>query len=311
VLIPQVPSVPHRMRLFFPVKSGLRPVRPSSRTRHGWFRVASIDQYSLLLPPVGVGSVLSTRVGVRALTPPTHRWLGAPLPHQLPNEPHIHLPPDCSFHCLPMPGHKLMRDYSPFPATFPLPKVGYVRVTHPFATRRLNALPFDLHVLGLPLAFILSQDQTLRCTCSVIDGALIQIFTWLTLSCLLHIQSTASFGKFVSPGCARLFGRGCKGTATFLISKFFEKNFSTFFRPRCLRRSSSRTGLQKYDSFDKLQIFREKFFIYFFRRFLNSVCLSERDCKGRKVLGASKFFRIYFEKKFGCRCFLCFCPLSV
>ena len=26
-------------------------------------------------------------------------------------------------------------------------------------------LPFDLHVLGLPLAFILSQDQTLRCKC--------------------------------------------------------------------------------------------------------------------------------------------------
>ena len=26
-----------------------------------------------------------------------------------------------------------------------------------------GALPFDLHVLGLPLAFILSQDQTLRC----------------------------------------------------------------------------------------------------------------------------------------------------
>jgi hypothetical protein len=23
--------------------------------------------------------------------------------------------------------------------------------------------PFDLHVLGLPLAFILSQDQTLHC----------------------------------------------------------------------------------------------------------------------------------------------------
>jgi hypothetical protein len=25
-------------------------------------------------------------------------------------------------------------------------------------------LPFDLHVLGLPLAFILSQDQTLHCS---------------------------------------------------------------------------------------------------------------------------------------------------
>jgi len=26
--------------------------------------------------------------------------------------------------------------------------------------------PFDLHVLGLPLAFILSQDQTLHCKIS-------------------------------------------------------------------------------------------------------------------------------------------------
>ena len=26
-------------------------------------------------------------------------------------------------------------------------------------------LPLDLHVLSLPLAFILSQDQTLRCLC--------------------------------------------------------------------------------------------------------------------------------------------------
>ena len=28
-------------------------------------------------------------------------------------------------------------------------------------------IPFDLHVLGLPLAFILSQDQTLRCNIKV------------------------------------------------------------------------------------------------------------------------------------------------
>ncbi len=28
------------------------------------------------------------------------------------------------------------------------------------------ALPLDLHVLSLPLAFILSQDQTLHCKCS-------------------------------------------------------------------------------------------------------------------------------------------------
>jgi hypothetical protein len=45
-------------------------------------------------------------------------------------------------------------------------KVGCIRVTHPCATRRhplLDPLPFDLHVLSLPLAFILSQDQTLHC----------------------------------------------------------------------------------------------------------------------------------------------------
>ena len=30
----------------------------------------------------------------------------------------------------------------------------------------LKAVPFDLHVLGLPLAFILSQDQTLHCIMS-------------------------------------------------------------------------------------------------------------------------------------------------
>jgi hypothetical protein len=31
-------------------------------------------------------------------------------------------------------------------------------------------LPHDLHVLSLPLAFILSQDQTLHCKCCLISG---------------------------------------------------------------------------------------------------------------------------------------------
>jgi hypothetical protein len=42
---------------------------------------------------------------------------------------------------------------------------GHLRVTHPSATlppRRIQGFPFDLHVLGTPPAFILSQDQTLR-----------------------------------------------------------------------------------------------------------------------------------------------------
>ena len=59
----------------------------------------------------------------------------------------------------------LMRFYQPFPAAIPLYEAGYPRVTHPSATNfEKQALhrPFDLHVLGAPPAFILSQDRTLR-----------------------------------------------------------------------------------------------------------------------------------------------------
>ena len=60
----------------------------------------------------------------------------------------------------------LMRYYQPFPAAIPQCEAGYPRVTHPSATklssiRKLPLTPFDLHVLGTPPAFILSQDQTL------------------------------------------------------------------------------------------------------------------------------------------------------
>ena len=47
----------------------------------------------------------------------------------------------------------------------PLSGAGHQRVTHPSATltfRRIQRISFDLHALSTPLAFILSQDQTLR-----------------------------------------------------------------------------------------------------------------------------------------------------
>ena len=49
--------------LVSPGKRGLRPVGPYSLTRHGWFRVPPIDQYPLLLPPVGVWSVSQYQCG--------------------------------------------------------------------------------------------------------------------------------------------------------------------------------------------------------------------------------------------------------
>ena len=60
-----------------------------------------------------------------------------------------------------------MRYYQSFPTAIPQKEAGYPRVTHPSATKikslseNFSLSPFDLHVLGTPPAFILSQDQTL------------------------------------------------------------------------------------------------------------------------------------------------------
>ena len=43
-----------------------------------------------------------------------------------------------------------------------------LRTRAPLSCLPKEAIPFDLHVLGLPLAFILSQDQTLRCSIVVL-----------------------------------------------------------------------------------------------------------------------------------------------
>jgi hypothetical protein len=47
------------------------------------------------------------------------------------------------------------------PATGQIPK-HYSPVRHSSAQSKLRLLPFDLHVLGMPPAFNLSQDQTLQ-----------------------------------------------------------------------------------------------------------------------------------------------------
>ena len=63
MLFLRVLSLRHTWRTLLPGKRGLQSIGPSSLTRHGWFRVPPIDQYPLLLPPVGVWSVSQYQCG--------------------------------------------------------------------------------------------------------------------------------------------------------------------------------------------------------------------------------------------------------
>ena len=63
MLIRQVLSSVYTYTLLLPDKSGLRPIGPSSRTRHGWISLSAIVQYSSLLPPVGVWTVSQFQCG--------------------------------------------------------------------------------------------------------------------------------------------------------------------------------------------------------------------------------------------------------
>ena len=67
----------------------------------------------------------------------------------------------CCFHPQGMPPRSRTRYYPAVGPAIPRRWASSSRVTHPFATEPLR-VPFDLHVLGTPPAFVLSQDQTLQ-----------------------------------------------------------------------------------------------------------------------------------------------------
>ena len=100
----------------------------------------------------------------------------------------------------PMPVQELTRYYPGFPQAIPLYKVGCIRVTHPCATILL-LVPFNLHVLGLPLAFILSQDQTLHCVCFSFNLFFLPIYSKLLIklfvSLLLILSALAVYSRFL------------------------------------------------------------------------------------------------------------------
>ena len=100
----------------------------------------------------------------RPLRPVTDRRLGEPLPHQLANRT------QASLLAPPLRAAFLLRDYAVLAKVSlgcPPLEGKFLRVPHPSAARHQSVLlqimlPLDLHVLGVPPAFNLSQDQTLH-----------------------------------------------------------------------------------------------------------------------------------------------------
>ena len=114
------------------------------------------------------GPCLSSSVTGRPLRPATRQCLGEPLPHQLADRPRAHQEaPGCpGFGIVKMSSLTTCGINSPFGELSPTSR----QIAHVLRTRSplnntciaTDVIPFDLHVLSTPPAFVLSQNQTLR-----------------------------------------------------------------------------------------------------------------------------------------------------
>ena len=111
------------------------------------------------------GPCFSSIVGGHPLRSPTRRRLGEPLPHQLADGTQVPPKANCSF------SHRFLNPETTCGISNPFGLLSHTlgQVTNALLTRSplgyfvlLQSTSFDLHVLGTPPAFILSQDQTLR-----------------------------------------------------------------------------------------------------------------------------------------------------
>ncbi len=111
------------------------------------------------------GPCLSSSVAGRPLRPATRQSLGEPLPHQQADRPRAHQEAQCfSFGVMPLLATCGIN--SPFGELSPTSRqIAHVlRTRAPLDTFRIatKSIPYDLHVLSTPPAFVLSQNQTLR-----------------------------------------------------------------------------------------------------------------------------------------------------
>ena len=105
---------------------------------------------------------LSPSVADHPLRPATDHRLGRPLPHQQAN-PTRAPPVAINLSRMPLSRHPAYAVLAEVSLGYPPQQGRFPRATHPCATPA-PAKPrhaFDLHVLSMPPAFVLSQDQTL------------------------------------------------------------------------------------------------------------------------------------------------------
>ena len=119
-------------------------------------------------------------------------------------------------------------------------QVAYALLTRPpvatIKSKLFNVLPLDLHVLGLSLAFILSQDQTLRCIFFfffIIPSKryLTELTSFSLISCTTLASSIPSMNFSLQ---RRLRGlpvlrKCCKDTAFLYYNPNFSQCFSELF----------------------------------------------------------------------------------
>ena len=97
----------------------------------------------------------------RPLRPAIHLRLGGPLPRQLTNGTWAHLmAAGLTVPAFPKSCDSAYAVLATVSRSYPPPQGRSPCITHPCATKVLLP-PSDLHVLGTPPAFVLSQDQTL------------------------------------------------------------------------------------------------------------------------------------------------------
>ena len=95
------------------------------------------------------------------------------------------------------------------------------------------SLPLDLHVLGLPLAFILSQDQTLHCNNILLKRIVLFFLPLLLFACIYYKHATLGFCNFnllslYLQGVSPVSIASAKVRTFFILPNFFASFSKTF-----------------------------------------------------------------------------------